>query len=479
MKIETRNRAELRSYFLKNKIPTEAHFADLINAGINQKDDGIVKAAGNPLSIQAEGTSTSERRALNLYLSFDAPNPDWTVSLNPRSNPADANTAREGLGFNDKTGTNRLFIDSATGRVGIGTNNPQTALEISGSLKASMASFGGNIGIGLDNPQQRLVVFGAKHGPKDPDSQLNVAGQVAIKSTEPQLDFVDTDADHKDWSIHVNSGRMYFISSPWTDNNLVLNNNGKVGIGIVDPKQQLVINSAFNSGKEADNALSNGGALAIRSDAPQIDFIDTERNHLDWAIHVNAGRMYFIRQPWEHTDLVLDGPTGRVGVGLITPEQKLSVNGYVASMPIYFSAYVDSNDYSGDRNPLPLKTASNNYGSGFSTSSSTFTAPITGVYLFTMTGYRVETSAADGILHWYLQLNGGNFNAGGTAAELDERGLLTWPKGYVGTSSRTVITRLNRGDKVTIKQVGTGRVDNYRSGLEGVLITAIDTQVGG
>ena len=105
---------------------------------------------------------------------------------------------------------------------------------------------------------------------------------------------------------------------------LVVDADGNVGIGTVDPKQTLTVVGTHNSGKDAANGMASGGNLAIKSNAPQIDFIDTE--HKDWAIHVNSNKLYFIREPWETTDLVLDG-AGNVGIGTDSPGEKLHVTG--------------------------------------------------------------------------------------------------------------------------------------------------------
>jgi hypothetical protein len=45
------NRATLKSYFVKNAIPTADNFADLIDGLINQQDDGIAKLPGEPLRL--------------------------------------------------------------------------------------------------------------------------------------------------------------------------------------------------------------------------------------------------------------------------------------------------------------------------------------------------------------------------------------------------------------------------------------------
>ncbi len=99
-----------------------------------------------------------------------------------------------------------------------------------------------------------------------------------------------------------------------------------VGIGIAKPNQTLIVGGTHNSGKQAGSGLSYGGNFAIQSNAPQLDFIDTD--HKDWAIHVNSNKMYFVRQPWNYKDLVLDGK-GNIGIGTDTPAEKLEVNGNI------------------------------------------------------------------------------------------------------------------------------------------------------
>jgi len=241
----------------------------------------------------------------------------------------------------------------------------------------------GNVGIGTTTPGAKLTVSGANNASKDHESGMNAGGQLAIKGNAPQIDFIDT--DHNDWSIHVNSNKMYFIRQPWEYTDLVLDGGGKVGIGTAEPQAKLqivhtnqdpnggaimlgptdqsnlrlgynqtyswiqshgarplainsignqvgigttnpgnkfTIEGAFNQYKDPESGIANGGLVALKGNAPQIDFIDTE--HGDWAIHVNEGRMYFIREPWEHQDLVLDG-RGNIGIGSSVPQAKLNI----------------------------------------------------------------------------------------------------------------------------------------------------------
>lgn len=118
------DRTALKSYFVKNAVPTASNFADLIDGMINQKEDGIAKLAGEPVSVQADGDNTSQKKAINFYKNFSDPKPAWTLSLNPRVDPGNPTTAKPGWSVGDADGNSRLFIDETTGNVGVGTVTP-------------------------------------------------------------------------------------------------------------------------------------------------------------------------------------------------------------------------------------------------------------------------------------------------------------------------------------------------------------------
>ena len=130
MEIKSRSRPELKSYFRKSSIPTESQFVELIDGMLNQKDDGLVKLHDSPLSLEATGDDTSVKPLINFYWSFRDPSPAWTLTLNPRSDPNNAGSARAGLNINDGDGNSRLFIDATTGNIGIGTTNPEAKLDV-------------------------------------------------------------------------------------------------------------------------------------------------------------------------------------------------------------------------------------------------------------------------------------------------------------------------------------------------------------
>ncbi|MEM9452602.1 MAG: hypothetical protein AAGF11_00385 [Myxococcota bacterium] len=137
MDITQKDRSALKAYFLTDAVPTEQQFGELIDGMINQRDDGLVKQAGNPLNIEAAGDPASVKSVLNLYRTFADADPEWSLRLNPRADPADPATAHRGLSIGDPSGVSRLFIDHATGNVGIGTVEPQAALHVAGDIICS------------------------------------------------------------------------------------------------------------------------------------------------------------------------------------------------------------------------------------------------------------------------------------------------------------------------------------------------------
>ena len=77
--------------------------------------------------------------------------------------------------------------------------------------------------------------------------------------------------------------------------------------------------------------LTYKGYARIYGMRPQLDFVDVD--NIDWAIHVNANRMYFIPSPWNYQCLVLNGANGYVGIGTnlptTSPSEQLTVAGNI------------------------------------------------------------------------------------------------------------------------------------------------------
>ncbi|NVB43291.1 hypothetical protein G6O69_36035 [Pseudenhygromyxa sp. WMMC2535] len=212
----TKNRSELKAFFVKNAIPTEANFGELIDGQLNQADDGVFKLGDDPLSVVA--APGDQKRVLRLYAQYPAQAPTWTLSLKPRTAPANAKTAAEGLGFDAPDGSNKLFL-SPEGKLGVGTTSPSAKLTVSdgdllvegGSMRRAMVSSDGPSGLVLSSGESnghpyidlnhgqfsnankygvrlvsaengKLSVMGAQLGVGvNPDAMLDVNGQALVR----------------------------------------------------------------------------------------------------------------------------------------------------------------------------------------------------------------------------------------------------------------------------------------------------------
>ena len=245
----TATRAQLTQYFAKRCIPTQSNFTDLINGMLNQADDGIVKSAGNPLSIAAAGDATTSQRVLNLYASLSDNNPAWTLQLKPRSDPSDPTTAHSGFSISDATGTSRLFIDAGTYNVGIGTNTPQALLDINGGANVGTSL---NVGAGLTVSGSQVFI--------GQDSTPNATSNI---NTNRVICFFQEPGDNQE----QNAGKIIY-SPLWCPHALTIAGwGGTVGsraIALYDNvtiENTLTISNNYSSASPGPALTVNGAAL--------------------------------------------------------------------------------------------------------------------------------------------------------------------------------------------------------------------------
>jgi Chaperone of endosialidase len=295
-----KNRTELKSYFVKDAIPTAAQFAALIDGSLNLKDYGIAKPANDALCIQASGDAASTQNAINFYGSFGDASPSWLLNLKPRTNPSDASTAKPGLAISDGAGNHRLFIDQKTGNVGIGTITPASKLEVGSFATDSDCHIAVKTGLG-DHYRAGIKLrcstdgygFTIEHDDRAQPRGLNILRYEA--------DLVGKSA--------------LFIAR----------GTGNVGIGIVDPGANLDVNGT--AGKTALKVTGNAsisGNVGIGKAVPSDVLLDVGGT-------VRASK--FVGD-WSGSNPGIDGKVNKLGdtmTGLLTislPNQTaLTVNG--------------------------------------------------------------------------------------------------------------------------------------------------------
>lgn len=373
MDINKRNRTELKSYFVKNAIPTESNFADLIEGALNQKDDGIVKLPGNPLSIEASGDATSLKKSINFYRNFSDANPDWTINLNPRSNPNDAATARLGFNISDSEGNSRLFIDRATGNVGIGTTSPGAKLEVGGDISAGNSDIyftktdhihsgkGNTAGYAaLENAKDydALMILGRAGTAKgryvrlwdylQVNGGLDITGNVGIGTATPNVRLhVNGDIRAENGTLWLRAGADVNHGVGWYGGNKLFANTNVDGpvlfgfaggaLGTTSDGQKLAL--SWNS--SGNVSLGTSSSLSFGSQTRQmLNLWSTE-----YGVGIQSGTQYFRTGKnfaWYkgggHNDGELNagGGTvqmtiqdGNVGVGTVNPGAKLHIAGAV------------------------------------------------------------------------------------------------------------------------------------------------------
>jgi hypothetical protein len=190
----------------------------------------------------------------------------------------------------------------------------------------------------LKLPNQPLALLAPKQPPEkvnDPIALLNVFADPAAADPSWQLQLTAGDKPGIGLADHRKNTRLFLDG---TTGNL------GVGTGTAAPAQRLTVEGPWDAGRDPANNLSKGGQLAIKGDHPQLDFIDTDANQPDWAMHVNDGKLSFIRSPWEDKNLVIDNK-GNVGIGTDTPTAKLHVAGSMDVSDVIVSGFIRAPKY--------------------------------------------------------------------------------------------------------------------------------------
>ncbi|MEW7289090.1 C1q-like domain-containing protein [Aquimarina sp. 2304DJ70-9] len=342
MEINKKNRTELKSYFKINDKPTQEEFADFIEAGLNQTEDGIAKVQGNPLSVQAEGEAVGTQEVLDIYENLSDDNPQWSINLNPRVNPAEPTSNQSGLNIKDATGQSRLFIKSGDGNVGIGTLEPGSKLTIESknipsllsvvditneratifdvsqqkgdgvlSLRNSSSSTNIQLSGSIEKPSFFLGKLGI--GTKDPKTNIQVSGENTElritntgqgDATSARLSLENT-ANSEHWEIGLQQGQdsLMFFSPKNASKKIVMKKEGRLEL-----PSGIIFGRSDTAHINEDGALYRHAGDAFLSTKDNFFIKNVGATEEEVAFHFNTDQ-------------------GKIGIGSKNPEAPLSITG--------------------------------------------------------------------------------------------------------------------------------------------------------
>jgi len=252
---------------------------------------------------------------------------------------------------------------------------------ISLMLALSSGTFAQSVGINSDGsaPASSAML----------DVQSTSKGFLAPRMTRGQRDAIGSLAtglmvyqtDNDPGYYHYDGSNWVKSSSFWTSNleSRIYYNSGYVGIGTTSPGTPLDFSNSLGQKINLYNGVTAGFGIQTNL----IENIGWSSGQ-DWTWgYGTSGSL---------TRLVTIKGNGNVGVGTAEPSEKLDVNGVALSNYEGFSYYVSGLSVSASAwldlviNTLDYNTFS---GTPYNTVTGTFTAPRTGFYRFTLTGYSI------------------------------------------------------------------------------------------
>ncbi|MGP1667605.1 MAG: hypothetical protein ACTS5I_17240 [Rhodanobacter sp.] len=126
------NRESLRAYFSDGALPTQEHFADLIESMLNMNDEGFNKSVERGFEISA---ANGYEALLSFFRDQDPDVPLWGVGFGGAQGQL---LIRANPGAKDEQNVTAppLWSLDPAGRVGICTGTPQAALDVNGVLRS-------------------------------------------------------------------------------------------------------------------------------------------------------------------------------------------------------------------------------------------------------------------------------------------------------------------------------------------------------
>lgn len=218
--------------------------------------------------------------------------------------------------------------------VGIGTTNPGAKLDVRGDIDAAdMITGGGLRSLGTLNVNGQAVFSGNVIGvgtalyndviTSNVGMAINDAsGTFTFRSNSEDKGFVQLSGNDLRIGTYSGNTNGRFIIRNGGTNNVVVENNGNVGIGTESPGAQLHINSGAST--EALRLQGNTGAIVrFMNGSTEKGFIYATGTNMNIST-VQAGGVLQL-----NSEIYIDKDANRTGIGTSLPAERLHVNGNI------------------------------------------------------------------------------------------------------------------------------------------------------
>lgn len=128
-----RNRESLRSYFSDGALPTQEHFADLIDSMLNMSDEGFRKSVERGFEVSA---AAGYEALLSFFRDQDPDLPLWSIGFGGAQGQLLIRSNTEPSQDGQADAAAPLWCLDPAGRVGIRTGNPEAALDVDGVVRS-------------------------------------------------------------------------------------------------------------------------------------------------------------------------------------------------------------------------------------------------------------------------------------------------------------------------------------------------------